>query len=281
MTTLLTHSLPLFIENRMRHKVWWIHPILLIVLIQPIRPFAYITIGYLCFLALKDYLTLIPTHKMDRLSVLIAYLTIPLLIYWAVTDRYGLYVIWIPLVVFFGIWVSLHLQKKHFCFQDTVRPLFWGMMLFLFGIGHLAMVMVTPREVAPPLSANGNVLYLVVLVQFAIFISLLRDLFLRPFVGHVKITWTSALGIGFITAILSAIVVSGFVVLPIQYALVIGASVGTAVFAAQGLVQSLQESLNIPLHWRTYQGHGGILIQIAGYTIAAPIYFHLMRLAYA
>lgn len=281
MTTLPINSLPLFIENRLRHRVWWIHPILLLVLWQPIRPFAYIIIGYLCFLALKDYLTLIPTHKMDRLSVLVAYLTIPLLIYWAATDRYGLFVMWIPLVVFFGIWLSLYLRKKSFCFQNTIRPLFWGMMIFLFGIGHLALVIVTPREVAPPLSANGNVLYLVVLVQFATFVSLLRDLFLRPFIGQVQITWTSAIGIGVITAIFSAIVVSSFVVTPMRFALAIGALVGTAVFAAQGLVQSLQDSLGIPMHWRTFQGHGGILIQIAGYTVSAPIYFYLLSFASA
>lgn len=263
----------------MRHKVWWIHPILLLVLLQPIRPFAYITIGYLCFSALKDYLTLIHTHKMDRLSVLLSYLSIPLLLYWAATDRYGLYVIWIPLVLFFGIWLSLHLRGKRLFVRSTVRPLFWGMIIFLFGIGHLALVLVTPREMAPSLFPRGNVLYLVVLVQLAIFISLLRDLFLRPLVGHTPITWTSALVIGLITAVFSVMIVSLFVVLPSRYALVIGAAVGTAVFAAQGLVQSLQDSLKVPLHWRTYQGHGGILIQIAGYTAAAPIYFHLMRLA--
>ncbi len=280
MTTLPIHSLPLFLENRMRHRVWWMHPILLLILIQPIRPFAYIMIGYLCFLALKDYLTLIPTQRMDRASVLISYLTIPLLIYWAATDRYGLYVTWIPLVVFLGICMLLYIRKKRFFFQDTVRPLFWGMMLFLFGVGHLVLVMVTPREVAPPLSANGNVLYLVILVQFAIFISLLRDLFLRPFQAHYTFTWTSALTIGLITAVFSAIVVPIFIVLPTSYALAIGASVGTAVITGQGFVQVLQDNVKIPRHWRTVQGHGGILLQIAGYTLSAPIYFHLIRLAF-
>ncbi|MEM7336048.1 MAG: hypothetical protein AAF490_28470 [Chloroflexota bacterium] len=280
MTTLPLHSLPLFLENRLRHRVWWMHPILLFILLQPIRPFAYITIGYLCFLALKDYLSMIPTHRMDRGSVLIAYFTIPLLIYWAATDRYGLYVIWIPLVVFLGICLSLYIRKKRFFFKDTIRPLVWGMIPFLFGLGHLVLIMVTPREVAPPLSQNGNVLYLVVLVQFAIFVSLARDLFLRPFKGPPMFTWTSALGIGLITAVFSAIIVPLFIVLPLSYALVIGASVGTAVFTAQGFVQMLQESVRIPIHWRTVQGHGGILLQIAGYTLSAPIYFHLIRLAF-
>jgi phosphatidate cytidylyltransferase len=278
MTSLPINALPLFIENRLRHKVWWVHPVLLLILIQPLRPIAYITIGYICFLALKDYLTMLPTQRIDRLTVLIAYLTIPFMIYWAATDRYGIYLLWVPLVVFLSIMLSLNLRKKRILIQHTIRPLLFGLMFFLFGIGHLVVLMTTENSFGATLIPRGDMLYLVVLVQFATLVSLIRNVVLRPFIDNGAHSIPTILFITLITSLFSVIIAPLFIVIPIRLALVLGAVAGSALFAGQMWINDLQTQLGISEYKRIYPGYGGILLQIAGYTLAAPIYHTLLLL---
>lgn len=278
MTSMPINALPLLIENRIRHKVWWVHPVLLIILLQPIRPLAYITIGYICFLALKDYLTMLPVHRMDRLSVLVGYLTIPLMIYWAASGQYDLFVIWVPLLSFLGIMLSLWVRKKRMWIRNTVRTLFFGLMVFLFGIGHLAVLIVTPHSFGTTLMAQGDILFLVVLVQFATLVSLIRNLFLRPFIDSNDYSFSTTIVVSILTGIFAVIVEPIFILIPARFAFLLGAIAGASLFVGQGWVTDLQNHLKIPEIKRIYPGYGGVLLQIAGYTITAPVYFTLLLL---
>lgn len=275
MTLLRVNSIPLFIEHRLRHKMWWVHPILLFALLQPIRPFAYITIGYICFLALKDYLTLSPSNRLDRSSVLLAYLTIPLLIYWAAKGQYQLYVVLVPLVVFLGISGLLLVRGKGSFFYDTVQPLFWGMMLFCFCMGHLAVILVSPDQMAPNLILHGEAIYLILLVQFSCFVLFIYRIFQPAPLTTIK--WV-CVGVGSLTAVFSTIIASIFIILSPEIAFSLGGVVGAAVALSQYMTHHLQNRLHIRQEDRIYPGWGGVLVQIAGYALAAPIFFYTLNL---
>ena len=52
------------------------------------------------FIALKEYFTIVPTRRTDRLILLLAYLAIPVQYYWVGTAWYGMFIIFIPVYMF-------------------------------------------------------------------------------------------------------------------------------------------------------------------------------------
>ena len=61
---------------------------------------AVVFFGFLSFLALKEFLSLIPTRRADRRVLFWAYLSIPLQYYWVGTAWYGMFIIFIPVYIF-------------------------------------------------------------------------------------------------------------------------------------------------------------------------------------
>lgn len=64
------------------------------------RTLAIVFLGFISYLALKEYLSLIPTRRIDRGLLLFAYLAIPIQFYWAAIDWYGMFVVFIPVWMF-------------------------------------------------------------------------------------------------------------------------------------------------------------------------------------
>ena len=52
--------------------------------------------AFISFLALKEYLSLIPTRRADRRALFWLYLAIPLQYYWVYCEWYGMFIIFIP-----------------------------------------------------------------------------------------------------------------------------------------------------------------------------------------
>ncbi|WP_428625044.1 phosphatidate cytidylyltransferase, partial [Sedimenticola sp.] len=82
-------------ELSLRIRSWWFMVGLFsaAVLLGPIA--ATWLLGFISLLALKEYLSLIPTRRSDRRVLFWAYLTIPLQYYWAATGWYGMFIIFI------------------------------------------------------------------------------------------------------------------------------------------------------------------------------------------
>ena len=64
------------------------------------RTVAIVFLAFISYLALKEYLSLIPTRRIDRSVLLFAYLAIPLQFYWAAIDWYGMFIVFIPVWMF-------------------------------------------------------------------------------------------------------------------------------------------------------------------------------------
>jgi phosphatidate cytidylyltransferase len=72
-----------------RTESWWwmIGAFTLCVLLN--QTVAIVFLAFISYLALKEYLSLIPTRRIDRAVLLFAYLAIPIQVYWAAIDGYG------------------------------------------------------------------------------------------------------------------------------------------------------------------------------------------------
>jgi phosphatidate cytidylyltransferase len=68
--------------------------------------------AFLSFLALKEYLSLIPTRRADRRVLFWAYLAIPIQYLWVAWGWYGMFIIFIPVYMFMIIPIRMILVAK-------------------------------------------------------------------------------------------------------------------------------------------------------------------------
>ncbi len=83
-----------------RTTSWWWMIGAFTIAIAVNRTVAIVFLAFISFLALKEYLSLIPTRRIDRELLLFAYLAIPLQYYWAAIDWYGMFIVFVPVWLF-------------------------------------------------------------------------------------------------------------------------------------------------------------------------------------
>ncbi len=122
--------------------------------------------GFLSFLALKEYFTLIPSRQTDRRVMFYAYLSIIFQYYFAGIAWYGMFIIWIPVYLFLLLPFRQVLIGETKGFLENTSRVQWGLMMFVFGLSHLAyMITLAPLEEGG-VGGKEFVLYVVLLTVF-------------------------------------------------------------------------------------------------------------------
>src|SRR5262245_60997668 len=169
-------------EVRLRVKTWWIMAGVFTLALVFDRTISLVFFAFLSFLALKEYLSLIPTRRVDRAVLFCAYLAIPIQYLWIEMEWYGMFIIWIPVYMFLFLPMRMVLQGETGGFLRAAGQLHWGLMTMVFSISHVAFLLVlrAPQPELPlrgagaaaaahaPAALGGPalVLYLVFLTQF-------------------------------------------------------------------------------------------------------------------
>ena len=83
-----------------RVNSWWIMGAVFTLAMSLNRNVSIGFFAFVCFLALKEFLSLIPTRRADRRVLFWAYLAIPLQFYWVYLGWYGMFIIFIPVYMF-------------------------------------------------------------------------------------------------------------------------------------------------------------------------------------
>src|SRR5690625_7056554 len=123
-----------------------------------------IFLAFLCFLAFKEYLSLIPTNRAHRKILFWAYLAIPIQFFWIYIGWYGMFIIFIPVYMFLFLPIQMILIGENKGFLRTMGSVHWGLRIMELGLGNLAYLLVfrvTPGIEAA--SGAGLGLYVVVL----------------------------------------------------------------------------------------------------------------------
>ena len=89
-----------YTELKQRVKSWWAITLLFSTSLILSPGIAVIFFGFVSFLALKEYLSLIPTRRADRRVLFWAYLAIILQYYWIYSRWYGMFLVFIPVYMF-------------------------------------------------------------------------------------------------------------------------------------------------------------------------------------
>lgn len=268
-------------ELSRRVTSWWFMITIFSIAIVTNRIVSTVFLAFMTFLAFKEYLSLIPTRRVDRLILLFAYWTIPFQFYFAHRNEYGHFLTFIPVWTFLFLPMAMTLIGKTEGFLRAVGTLSWGLMITVFALSHTAMLLSTDPGLAGPAGGAGLLLFLVALTQFNDVAQFTwGKLFGRhkivPKVSPKK-TWEGFIG-GLSSTIIAAAVAGPFLTpMPFYYAAVAGGIIAIAGFLGDITISAFKRDLGVKDSGGLIPGHGGILDRVDSLTYAAPVFYHAMH----
>ena len=269
-----------YVELTQRINSWWIMIGIFAGAMVLSRTASIVLFAFVSFLALKEYLSLIPTRRADRRVLFWAYLAIPVQYYWVQAEWYGLFIIFIPVYLFLLLPMRMVTIGETKDFLRAAGTLHWGLMTMVFSVSHAAFLLVLPEDRNPVAAGAGLVLYLVFLTQFndvAQFVwgKTLGRHKIIPKVSPNK-TWEGFLG-GLATTIsLAGLLAPHLTPLTPQQSLLAGAIIGFGGFVGDVTISALKRDIGVKDSGSLLPGHGGILDRIDSLTYTAPLFFHYL-----
>ena len=267
-----------------RVRSWWVMVTLFTIALALNRNISLVFFAFISFLALKEYLSIIPTRRADRRVLFWVYLSIPFQYYWIATAWYGMFIIFIPVYVFLFLPLRMVIIGETKEFLRAAGTLHWGIMITVFSISHVAYLLVLPEANNPVAGGAGLVLYLVFLTQFNdvaqyVWGKLLGRHKIIPKVSPNK-TWEGFLGGVATTAVLAVLLADLLTPLSLQAALIGGLLISAAGFVGDVTISALKRDIGIKDSGSLLPGHGGILDRIDSLTYTAPLFFHFVYYLY-
>ncbi|PIT14306.1 phosphatidate cytidylyltransferase [Snodgrassella alvi] len=269
-------------ELTLRIRTWWIIIILFsLALISPhwlgLSFFALVS-----FMALKEYLTLVPARHADRMPILWMFITIPIN-YWLIgIDWYGLFIVFIPVYMFLFLPARMVIAGDTRHFLRTVSQLQWGLMTTVFTFSHVAFLLVLPND-----NQQTGALLVLFLVGLTEFNDITQYLWGKS-LGRIKITpkvspnKTLAGLLGGIGSTTIAAMLLGPLLTSLTWgmALLAGLIISVSGFCGDIVMSAIKRDIGIKDSGTLLPGHGGILDRLDSLIFTAPVFFHFIRYFY-
>ncbi len=265
-------------EIALRIQSWWVMVTVFAAAMLLSRTISIWFFGLLSFLALKEYLSMIPTRRADRRVLLWCYLAIPFQYYWVASEWYGMFIIFIPVYLFLFLPLSMIRIGETRNFLHAVGTLHWGTMTMIFSISHIAFLLILPKTEIMHAGGAGLVLYLVFLTQ----INDVAQFCWGKLYGKRKIvptvspnkTWEGFIG-GLVTTSLLALLAGQLLIgMPAWALLFTGALISASGFVGDVTISALKRDIGVKDSGSMLPGHGGILDRLDSLTYSAPLFFH-------
>jgi len=263
---------------------WWVMVAVLALAVLSGRAGSAIFFAIVSFLALREFMSLVPTRPGDHRALLAIFLVITPLQYLLVAAGwYGLYSILIPVYAFLYLPARTALRGDAEHFLERTADLQWGLMVCVYCVSY-APALLTLRIPGFRAAGGGLLLFLLVVTEAS---DVLQYVWGKLF-GHRRIaptispnkTWG-----GFLGGIVSATAVGAGLwwltpFRPWQAAAM--ALVITLMGFAGGLTMSaIKRDRGVKDFGSLIAGHGGVLDRIDSLCFAAPVFFHLTRYFFA
>jgi phosphatidate cytidylyltransferase len=269
-----------FTELKLRVRTWWIMAGVFALALTLSRRVSLAFFAFVSFLALKEYLSLIPTRRADRIVLFWAYLAIPIQYFWIDLRWYGMFIVFIPVFVFLLLPAQMVLIGETSGFLRAAGTLHWGLMATVFSISHVAFLLVLPKAVNPHGGGPGLVLYLVFLTQGN---DIAQYIWGRTLGSHKVIpkvspgkTVEGLLGGVVTTVFLAWLLAPRLTPLTPRESILAGLLIGLGGFLGDVVISALKRDLKIKDSGTLLPGHGGILDRIDSLSYTAPLFFHLV-----
>jgi len=272
-------------ELKDRMKSWWLIFIVIAAALLASPSYSIVVFAFISYLALKEFLSLVPTRKADRRVLFWAYLSIPFQFYLVSINWYGTFIIFIPVYMFLLLHIRMIIIGATKDFLRAVSTIHWGLMICVFSLSHLAYLRVLdiPEQLLPAGGA-GLVLFLILATELNdVFQFISGKLFGRhkivPTVSPNK-TWEGFVG-GFLLTILFVYVVAPLLT-PVDgvRAAALGAIIAVAGFFGDTTISAVKRDLNVKDSGNLLPGHGGILDRLDSLCFTTLIFFHFVHYFY-
>jgi len=269
-------------ELAARTRSWWVMAAVFFAALALTPRLSTVFFALLSFWAMKEYVTLLATRPADHGALVLAFLAVPVQYLWVDMAWYGMFVVFVPVYVFLAIPVRLVLARETAGFVASASQLQWGLMAFVFGFGHLAILGRAGHVPGAPDGVDGRTLLL-----FLVFVVELSDVFqyvwgklagrhkVLPAVSPNK-TWEGLVG-GVATTALAALGLRYLTPFTVVETLLVALGVGLAGFLGGAVMSAVKRDFGVKDFGRLIPGHGGVLDRIDSLCFAAPLYFHYLH----
>ena len=279
-----------------RVRTWWIIVGLFVIALMPSPTSAVWFMAFVSFLALKEFLSMTPTRRADRRVLFLAYASILFQYYFAATAWYGMFIVFIPVMMFIALPTRMILIGHTDGFLRAAGTLHWALMVTVFSLSHAAFLLVIhpdeaprlvgeyPSEISRAYPGPGLLLFLVLMTE-------LNDIFgyiWGKSFGREKVAPTVSPGktyAGFVGGVASTILISALVgphltLMDWRMSLLAGVIIAFAGFVGDLCMSALKRDLGIKDFGATLPGHGGVLDRVDSLVFTAPLFFHFIFFTY-
>ena len=271
-------------QLQLRIRSWWIIIGLSSLFIFGSSGIALTLFGFISFLALKEYLSLIPTRRADRRVLFWAYFSIPFQYLWIYQDWFRMFIIFIPLYLFFLVPLRMIMIGETREFLRGVSTIHWGLMITVFCLGHVAYLLVLPSDNNPAGEGPGLVLFLIALTE----LNDISQFLWGKSLGKIKIvpkvspnkTWAGFLGGVITVTVLAALIAPYLTPLSMLHSIYAGLIISVGGFVGDITISALKRDIGVKDSGSMLPGHGGILDRVDSLTYTAPLFFHFLTFFY-
>lgn len=263
-----------------RINAWWVMSVVfsIAVLVGPIG--SVVLFALLSFLALREFVTLVPTRPSDHRALLWSFFLITPLQYVLVALHwYGLFTILIPVYAFLFLALRIALSGDTTHFLERVSAIQWALMICVYSLSY------APALLGLSIRGHGTagptlLLFLVIVVQGS---DVLQYIFGKLF-GRRKIAplvSPSKTVEGFLGGVAAATLLGALIWWATPFS-VWQAGLQALIIALTGfggglVMSAVKRDRGVKDFGTIIAGHGGILDRVDSLTFAAPIFFHVTR----
>ena len=270
-------------ELKDRVNSWWIIVSFFTVGAMLNTTVAMFFFGLLSYLALKEYFTLIPSRKTDRRIIFYAYLSIIVQYYFASIQWYGMFIIWIPVYLFLLLPFRQVLIGETKGFLENTSRVQWGLMMFVFGLSHMAYLITLAPASGHTVGGTELVLYLVLLTQLNDVLQYIwgKSIGKNKIIPKVSPNKTIEGFVGaFVSISVLAMLFSFLTPFSLLEALIAGMIISLAGFIGDVVISMIKRDIGVKDSGELLPGHGGILDRVDSLTYTAPLFFHYVYYLY-
>ena len=263
-----------------RTRAWWKMSAIFAITLLVGKNGSLILFALLSFLALREYITLVPTRRGDHRTLFWAFFIItPLQYYLIAINWYGFFAILIPAFAFIFIPARIALAGDTEHFLERAAKIQFGLMICAYCLSHAPALLILK---IPSYEGRDSVLllYFVLVDQMSdvlqyVWGKLLGRHKIAPNVSPNK-TWE-----GFVGGVLTATLLGAALwwATPFTRWQSAGMSFAITILGFLGglVMSAIKRDAGVKDFGAVIEGHGGILDRIDSLCFAAPVFFHLVR----
>ncbi|MEM7034660.1 MAG: phosphatidate cytidylyltransferase [Chloroflexota bacterium] len=239
-------------------------------------------IGFMAFLALKEFLSITPTRQADRRVLFWAYLVIPIQFFLIWQGWYQAFILFTPFYMFFLIPLTMVIVGETHGFLRANGRLNWMVMTTVFSLGHLAYLLMVPAAWNPIAGGLGFFLFLVMMTQLNdvaqyVFGKIFDQPQLRLKVSTTR-TWGSLIGSLVTSCMLSWLLAPLLTPFTTIQSLLAGVLIAVGCFFGYITFSAVKSDLQLKDRGSMTPGQGGILNRIDTLIYTTPLFFYFVCL---